>query len=226
MRTRHRTAFAAFRTAQGFLHEYGHVLPAVAESGLSRRLDAIIDDLYRHTTDQVTHGLRAHSLVRTARTLRAELLRDHMTPIVRIARADLPHTPEFQSLRMPAGRPTLDRLASAAFAMAGIAERFAATFVAAGMPPTFVDALHAATREMIDARRAAAAESVRRSGATRAIEAAMADGLAVMRALDLLVSTESRRDAALLAQWKAVIATPRLGRPRLSRTRRHRSAAT
>jgi hypothetical protein len=226
MRTRHRTTFAALRAAQGFLHEYGHLLGAVAESGLSRRLDAIISDLYRHTTDQVTHGLRAHSLVRTARTLRAELLRDHMTHIVRIARADLPHTPEFQSLRMPAARPTLDRLASAAFAMGGTAERFADTFVAAGMPPDFVDALHAATRAMVDAHRTAAAERGKRHAATRAIEAAIADGLAVLRALDLLVSTESRHDGALLANWKTVIATPRIGRPRLSRKRRDRMAAT
>ena len=42
--------------------------------------------------------------------LRKALLRDHMSAIARVAKADLPPTPEVDAFRTPAGKPTVERI--------------------------------------------------------------------------------------------------------------------
>lgn len=225
MRARDCRTLTALCAARQFLHDHAEALPALTESDLPRHLDAIIAAIRSHATDQGVHGIRVHSVAATQHTLRRALLCNHMTPIVRIARADLPHTPEFKVLRMPSGRPTIDQLASAASAMAAMAERFTDTFVAAGLPPSFVEALHAAIRGLTDMRDEATLARGRRHGAARGVDTAIVQGHHTLRALDTLISTALRGDHALLANWRAVIATPRLGRPRIQRTRRRATAA-
>jgi hypothetical protein len=222
MRARDNRTLTALCAARRFLQEHAHLLPSIVESGLPRRLDAIISSVYSHLTDQVAHGTNAHRHLRTQQTLQHELRVFHMTPIVRIARADLPHTPYFQVLRMPRGKPTIDQLTSAAVAMAGTAERYAATFVAAGLPATFVDALHTAARELIESQRIATAARADRHAATRGIEASIIDGRHTLRALDSLLAVELQRDRALLTHWRALIAEPRLGRPRKKQLHCHK----
>jgi alkanesulfonate monooxygenase SsuD/methylene tetrahydromethanopterin reductase-like flavin-dependent oxidoreductase (luciferase family) len=65
-----------------------------------------------------------------------------MAPVARIARADLPNTPEFRPLRMPRGRITPEKLAAAGSGMAQAAARYTDTFVAAGLSPDFVAQLN------------------------------------------------------------------------------------
>src|SRR3954462_3324388 len=164
-----RTTLHSLRGAQSFLQEYGHALRTIASTGLVQRLDAIIAVAYTHLTDDVVAQTRVNSLAWTEQVLRRELIHDHLSPLVRIARADLPHTPEFRVLRMPAGRPTLDAVVSTARAMGGIAERFASTFIAAGMQPGFADALHAAIAAVLGARDARRAAHAQRRGAVRGL---------------------------------------------------------
>src|SRR4051812_9319665 len=59
------------------------------------------------------------------------LRRDHLAPIVRTARADLPHLTDFEVLRMPADKPTTDQLVSAALTTARTAKLHTAIFVTA-----------------------------------------------------------------------------------------------
>ncbi|HEY4304194.1 MAG TPA: hypothetical protein VGM82_07000 [Gemmatimonadaceae bacterium] len=144
-----------------------------------------------------------------------------MTPIARIARADLPRTEEFQVLRMPSGRVTASQLTVAATTMARIAEQNTPTFVAAGMPAGFVDEMLAAIESLRALHEAALLERGKRHAATRGIDADTLDARRTLRALDSLTAVELRRDPALFAEWTAVIAQPKLGRPRaLSRRRR------
>jgi hypothetical protein len=66
--------------------------------------------------------------------LREALLRNHMAPISRIARADLPVTAELEPFKMPQGKPTIERLSAAANGMAKAARPFSPVFVSAGLP--------------------------------------------------------------------------------------------
>lgn len=220
MKTAHLTTLHSLRAAQNFLREYGHTLGTVAQSGLVQRLDAIIASVYDLTSERTVADLRYGSLTLTEESLRAALLRNHLTPIVRIARADLPHTPEFKVLRMPAGRPTLDQLVDAARAMAALAERFAGTFTAVGMPADFIDALHATVQGLLRTRDARIAARAQRHGAVEGLTAAISEGRSVLRAIDLLMSTELHDDAALLTNWRTVIAVRR--KPGRRPTARHK----
>jgi hypothetical protein len=220
MRTRDNLTLTALNAAHQFLQDYGDRSQGLRESPLRAQLDGILSTIRSHLTAQVVHRMNRDRLVRTQGTLGLVLRRDHLRPIVRTARADLPHTPEFRVLRMPAGRPNIDRLVSAASAMTGIAERFADTFVAVGLPPTFVDDLRAAIRALLAARDEATLERGKRHGATAGIEAAMVQGRRILRDLDKLVASELRRDPPLVAHWRTVTARPRLGRPRNPRKKR------
>jgi len=220
MRARDRITLTTLIAARDFLDEYGHRVPGVLASDLPRRLADIITLTNAHVTAYEAHRLHADTLVRTQEVLRAALHDDHMTPIVRIARADVRHGDELRMLRMPAGRTTIDQLASAASAMAGIAARFTDTFVSSGMRVTFVEDLRAAIRALLDARAQCTRERSAQHAATLGIASAISQGRKVLHALDDLVATELHRDAALLTNWQTVIAERRLGRPRRRRGKR------
>jgi hypothetical protein len=217
MRMRDGRSLTTLRAARDFLREHAEVLSIDGESGLVRRLDDTIRTLNAHSVAQVEHTMRAHGLVQTQKALCASLRRDHMTPIVRIARADMPHAAEFRALRMPAGRVRVDQLVSAARAMLVTAERFIDTFLAAGLPRSFVDDAHAVIRALLIARADATLARGRRHGATRGIDVVIVEAHRIVRALDSLIREECRRDVVLVAQWESILANPRLGRPRKKR---------
>jgi hypothetical protein len=221
MRDEDRRTFQSLRGAQLFLQEYAHAIGTIAQTGLVQRLSAIIEAAYAHTTAHAMADVRIPSLAANEQMLLDTLLRDHLTPIVRIARADLPNTPDFKVFRMPDGRPTLDQIIDSARAMGALAERFAGVFAAAGMQPGFVDALHAAADAILRARDARIAMRARRHAAVEGLTVTIAEGSNVLSAIDNLMSMELRHNAALLANWRAMITTPRrMGRPRKRRARR------
>ena len=95
----------------------------MTKTGARKRLDDAIIELSTHASDQTGSALRSQGATRKQKSLRTALLRDHMAPIARIARVDLPQAPEIEPLRMPRGRPTATRLAAAANGMAKAAEK-------------------------------------------------------------------------------------------------------
>lgn len=214
MRHRDRVTLIALNAARHFLREHAHLLLRVIESGALTRLDDLIDTLNQHSTSQVVHGMRFSSLTRTQQSLQADLRRNFMTPIARIARADLPPTPDFQVLRMPSGRVTSDQLARAAVAMARVAEQHADTFVAVGMQPGFIDRMLAMVESLQTLRSEALLERGKRHAATMGLDTETLDARRTLRALDSLIAVELRKNPSLFAKWTAMIAQPRLGRPR------------
>src|SRR5207249_2899951 len=125
-----------------FLNDNADRLASVVQTGARKRLDDAIKTLDGHKTDQDGGTLTSRGLTRKQRSLRVELLRDHMSSIARIAKADLPNTPEFSALRMPAGKPTPERLAAAASGMSTVASNFPDVFISAGMPQDFIAQLN------------------------------------------------------------------------------------
>jgi hypothetical protein len=144
MRTTQGTVFQSLRAIKGFLDEHADKLTSVLASGAYKRLEDIINSLDTHAADQTGSFIEGQSLTQRQRNLRTVLRRDHMAAIARIARADLPSTPEFRPLRMPRGRITPEKLAAAASGMAQVAARYTDTFTAAGLPADFVAQLNTA----------------------------------------------------------------------------------
>jgi hypothetical protein len=151
MQTRQGNLLQSLRNVQSFLDDNTPVLDSVVQTGARRRLDEVITQLASHASVQEASHIASQGSTRQQGVMRTMLLDDHMSPIARIARADLPNTPAIEPLRMPKGRPSTERLATAAYGMAKAAVPFAPVFVAAGLSVDFVARLNAAAGAMIDA---------------------------------------------------------------------------
>jgi hypothetical protein len=150
MQTTQGNVLQSLRTVQAFLEENAAKLTYVVNTGARQRLDDAIDELSVHMSDQTGSALASHGATLKQHTLRRARLRDHMAPISRIARADLPQTPEIEPLKMPRGRPTAEKPSAAAFGMAKAATPFAGVFIAAGLPADFFGRPDAAADALVD----------------------------------------------------------------------------
>src|SRR5262249_34081965 len=119
-------------------------LDGVVKTGARQRLAGAIATLEGHASGQTGSNLAAKGATKKKGQLRRALIRDHMAPIARIAKADLPDTAQLQPLRLPKGKPTVEKLAADAKGMAETAELFADIFTSAGLPADFIAQLRAA----------------------------------------------------------------------------------
>src|SRR3981189_2550825 len=110
MQTKQGNMLLSLRTVQEFLERNKDVLPELVKTGARQRLDEVIAPLARPPGQQARHAIRLRGGAQLPRTLRPALRRDHMAPIARIDMLDLPPVPDLQALRMPRGRPTVERL--------------------------------------------------------------------------------------------------------------------
>jgi hypothetical protein len=140
---------------------------------------------------------------------RQALLRDHMAKIARIAAADLPNVPELQPLRMPRGKPTVEKLAALASGMAKTAEPHAEVFIAAGLPNDFIDQPKAATDAMTNAISERTSSRGRRSGATVGLKQKLSAGRKIVYVLDAFVKSALKDDPVLVRNWNLVKRVPR-----------------
>ncbi|MDB4892336.1 MAG: hypothetical protein JWL61_4191 [Gemmatimonadetes bacterium] len=204
MQTNQGNMLQSLRTVQAFLEENAAELTDVVNTGARQRLDDAIAELSVHVSDQTGSALASQGATLKQYTLRRALLRDHMAPISRIARSDLPQTPEIEPFKMPRGRPTTEKLCAAAFGMAKAATPFAGVFIAAGLPTDFVARLEAAASALVDSVSDRAQSRGKRSGATKGLKSQLAGGRKIVHILDAFVKSALKDDPALLANWYAV----------------------
>jgi hypothetical protein len=218
------------RDVQRFLDDHDAALPGVSLTSARRKLDEIVSTLDAHAATQVGAGIAAQMSTRVQTNLEILLRRDHMTPIARIARAELPSIPELSALRMPRGRPTLEKLAAHAYAMAEIAERHHDVFVAAGLPSDFADRLRGAAEEMRAARTTRTLRRGNRAAATAGLRLSLSAGRRIVGDLDAFVQMAAADNPSLRSSWLAVkrVVSPSRGLPGaigLPSSPRRRSAA-
>ena len=204
MQTRQGNMLQSLQTVQTFLEEHADKLGSVVNTGAKKKLAEAIADLAAHAVEQSGSNLASQGATKKQLVLRHALLHDHMEPISRIAKADLPLRPEIESLRMPKGKPSAQRLAAAARGMAQTAEVHAGVFVAAGLPQDFIARLNAATDALLVSLDERLQSRGKRSGATRGLTARLTAGRKIVHVLDSFVTTALRDDPALLANWKVV----------------------
>jgi len=127
--------------------------------------------------------------------------------------------PELEPLRMPKGKPTVEKLASAAAGMAKTVEPYSDVFIAAGLPNDFIAQLNAATDAMTNTISERTSSRGRRSGATAGLKQKLSAGRRIVHALDAFVRSQLKNDPALLRDWNLVKRVPRpMGRPAGSTT--------
>ena len=209
MRTDQGTTLQSLRAVKGFLDQHDADLPGLRQTGTFTRLEEVIATLGAHVCNQTASHLDAEGLTQRRRELETVLRRDHMTIIVRIAKTDLPNTPEFRALRMPRGKPTPEKLAAAASGMAQVAARFSDTFIAAGLPVDFVDRLNAAADAMLDTLASRTLSQGKRRGATSGLKEKLSEGRKVVGILDAFVQTALHAKPSLLEDWNLVMRVPK-----------------
>ena len=204
MQTAQGSVLESLRAVQKFLTDNGDRLAGVVKTGARQKLDDAIVELTTHASDQQGSNLAAQGNTKTKRTLQLVLRRDHMAPIARIARADLPPTPAVEPLKMPKGRPTVERLAALAEGMAKAAAPFADTFVSAGLPIDFIAQLNGATDAMVGAVNERNQNRGKRGGATTGLKRKLGKARRIVHVLDAFVQTALQDDPELLSTWNLV----------------------
>jgi hypothetical protein len=204
MQTTQGSMLQSLRAVQAFLDTNADTLSAVVKTGARQQLADAIAALSGHVSDQSGNNLAAQGATLKQRALREALLRDHMAPISRVARADLPVTPEVEPLRMPQGKPSVERLAAAAKGMAKAAQTFSPVFISAGLPLDFVDQLNTATDAMVELGTARMQSRGLRGGATSGLRQRLSAGRRIVHVLDAFVKSALKDTGPLLANWNVV----------------------
>jgi hypothetical protein len=209
MQTAQGTMLETLRSVENFLDAHADKLAGVVKTGARQKLTDAIAALDLHASDQTGGLLASKGATQKKQSLRVALLRDHMAKIARIAAADLPNTPELEPLRMPKGKPTVEKLAALAAGMAKTAAPYADVFIAAGLPADFIAQFNQATDAMTGAISERTASRGLRSGATTGLKQGLSDGRKIVHILDAFVRSALTDDPALLRNWNLVKRVPR-----------------
>jgi hypothetical protein len=210
MQTEQGNMLLSLHAVKAYLNENAARFAGVVQTGTRQRLDDGILALSEHVTEQSGNALAAKASTQTQRELRTVLLRDHMAPIARIARADLPRAPQFAALRMPRGRPSIPKLAAAATGMAREAANHADIFVAAALPADFAEQLDQASQALVESANARVLTTGRRTRATSGLRSKLTEGRRIVHVLDALVKKTLKNDEPeLLREWNYVKRVPR-----------------
>lgn len=204
MQTAQGSVLESLRAVQSFLDANATKLAGVVNTGARQKLDDAIAELSTHTAEQSGSNLAAQGATQKKTALRQVLLRDHMAPIARIAKADLPVTVELEPFRMPKGKPSVEKLAALAYGMAKAAEPFTGVFTSAGLPADFVAQLNGAADAMVMAVNDRTQSRGKRGGATTGLKKKLTAGRKIVHVLDAFVKSALQADPALLANWNLV----------------------
>lgn len=204
MQSRQGNMLRSLRAVEEFLAVNAATLDGVVKTGTRKKLAQAIADLEAAAADQAGTSAIAKGGTSRYLALRQALVRDHMAPIARIARAELPPTPEMSALRMPDKDWKIERLAAAAKGMAQAAEPHTAQFVEAGLAPDFIAQLEAASDAMVRSVSTRIQTRGRLSGATKELATTLASGRKLVGVIDALIMRATVDDPATLAHWKLV----------------------
>ena len=204
MQTTQGSVLESLQAVQTFLTDNADRLAGVVKTGARQKLDEAIAELTTHAEEQQGSHLAAQGNTQEKRNLQLVLRRDHMAPIARIARAELPPTPAVEPLRMPKGRPTVARLAALADGMANAAAPFADTFISAGLPTDFIAQLRAATTALVAAVAERNQNRGKRGGATTGLKQKLGRARRIVHVLDAFIQTALKDDQVLLSSWNIV----------------------
>ena len=205
MRLTQGSALDSLRGVQRFLDEQADKFGEVNKTGVRKDLDDLIATVSTHAVAQKNQDLSARGATRQAESLRTVLLKEHMAPIARIARANLPPTPAVEPLKLPRHRLPANKLAAYAEAMGQVAAQYEKVFTSAGLPPTFVADLKSASDAVVAAYGARTQARSAQVVATDGLKLDLKKGRQVVRILDSFVTKALKNDGHLLSGWKTLM---------------------
>ena len=204
MRTTQGNTLQSLHDVQQFLSEHAAQLSEIADSGARRHLDETITMLASDLTDQSGGDIVMRGATRTQHALRRALVRDHLAPIVKIARVEQDAVPALASFRLPRNNPTAAKLAAIAYGMADSVAPHASRFIGAGLRDDFIVRLTRATDALLAAIEERAQNRGRWHGGTQGLKTRLTTGRKLVHILDTLVRSALAEDPSLLAHWNSI----------------------
>ena len=204
MNTNQAHVLASIRNADGFLDQHADLFATKIRPAFRTRLTTALTALSATITQQQSLTRKVTGSAKDRAALRTVLLHEHMAPIARVARLELPNTPSIAQFNMPKGRLSTEKLAAAASGMAQAALPFHDLFVADVLPDDFITQLTEARDAMIASSTQRAAHASSRKGATTGLRAQLKEARAIIHTMDAVVRPVIKGDAALMAAWKSI----------------------
>lgn len=209
MQNRHKLVLLVLARIQAFLDSHSGVMRTLNQSELRAALDELVSGCESSAEAQVASACRKKKRLAERRARREELRRQHLRPIIALARSKDDENPYLGSLRMPGNDESDSSLRSTAHAIAMIVDQQKGAFLDAGFPDDFVEQL----RNAVEALEAAAAEyeRARMDGvhATLTLGALVPRASQLVRVLNALVIARIRRNKSLMAEWQRAISFKR-----------------
>ena len=188
--------------AQQFLDANRRALKPFVPEPLRAKLDTAVDDLERHRLAQAAAIEGAIRETARQADYRRNINDAFIRPIKAIARIALRRSAQFPGLmRQLPGRPRLFVSNMRAFASA--AEKESSTLVAYGMPADFVEQLGIMLGRLVESERSRDRFICQRTMATAGLAAPNKSTRSIVGVLNAVMQPKLKRDAALLAAWKA-----------------------
>ena len=192
---------AACRQTQQFLDAEAAALGTIPTSGARKRLDDVTVVLEQMGERQGTHRTLAKGALGSELLLARTLRRQHVRPVVRIVRAELPGVTALSAVALPPGGLNSTALATRARDLAAAVEPFAAVFVESGLPADFLDRMRAAADRLVQAVNGKGSHRTTRQGATDSLTKAFRRARKVVRVLDALVRAQLDEQDPLITEW-------------------------
>jgi hypothetical protein len=194
----------SLRAVEEFLTANADRLGTVVSSGARRQLTETLAALDAHAAEQAGSTFVSRGTTQRNRVLRRALVRDHMAPIVRMARTQLLPLPDGNIFQAPRPGWSVERLHAAAHGMATATAPHRAEFVRGGLDEDFVEALTSAADALVEAVNDRVQARGQVSGATRGLRTLLSSGRKLVDLLDALVVRALADDPALVANWRHV----------------------
>ena len=191
----------ALESTRRFLDDNQAALVGVMTPATRQTFDDAIGELSSTAMaqNQFTRALKGSFAVQAA--CRTALIRNHMTPIAKIATLELSQLPELVKFSLPHRRVTIQQLGAHANGMAEAARPHAQVFIDAGRRPDFIDRLKQAADQMRAAAYDGAQSRARIKGTTTGLAQKLSRARKVVHMLDAFVKEAVGSDTSILDSW-------------------------
>ena len=193
----------ALRRVQGFIGTHSGVLGPIADLEGRKEVDAAVAAVDELTNGQgAANRFIAGEMGREA-ALTRQLVKEHLIPVARFARARLADVPEFKALT-PAVHSSKGKLLGKARVVATAVAKHRDAFAAGGFPADEAEEINRLADDIMGIQAERAKLRGGRVNATKSIGEKIAKGLAGVRHLDALIIKQFASNPGLLAEWSSV----------------------
>jgi hypothetical protein len=203
MQLKYSQFLAALRQTQNLLDTNTAVLGTINASGARRDLDAAVTQLEALGETQGSHRTQARGERTNELRLARALRRQHIRPIVRIARAKVPEVAQLSAMNLPPLKTNSTALATQAGAIADAVQSHVQVFVDAGLPADFIPRMRAAAGQLVKSIGGKGDHRTQRIGATTALDKEVQQARRVVAVLDGLVRAQLDEQEPLVSQWRS-----------------------